>query len=952
MSAVECAAPVVSGRDRELGELRLVLASARHRRGAAVFVLGEEGMGRTALCQAAVREAEASGMLAVCGRTSRIDRGIPLRPLAEALLDLTRRADVPLEALGGYLGVLGQVIPDFGPASRAAGFSPVLLAEAVLRLLALAGRSRGCLIVLEDLHDADPTTLAVVEYLADNLAAQSVALLATVRLEPCDAVDLALAASRGAGASVMILEPLDIGQIREITAARLCAAEQQVADELARRVAALSGGNPLIAREFVDAMRSSGEAFHESTTPRNGTGQPTASWRLRSGVSTPVPDCVVRLMTRRADRLGPYGRPLMSAAAVLGGCFPAALLGAVTGLGAAPLRDAVRAGLIEPCRSASGWYETRHPALTPALLACTTDRQRALWARRAAATAADGESDLDHVGLAARLLETVLRELSRPSAIEVLGRARALRATAETLTALIPALADAGKPDDALRLSTSTWSLAPELPAELAADVALRTAWVAVLAGPGTGAQRWIKRLHELDRLDDDGSFALERELVTAWEALGSTPGQEVERAAERITAQVRRLDSPRPDRLRVEIRAALLLGRAARRGDVRAAGRWFAHAAQLAQRRGPTTDRIRALILLGEQDWLTGVASDHLEQAGDEARRAGAPTLARAARSSMLLRAALQEHGTDGEEDTDATGVAAAAIAAGLRADRAGLERILISLDHLNHDGEDEDRSAALVLARAVGAALCALLEEKPELALRETAFAASARRHRRQSLPLAEPAGLDLLLRVLHAGAGRPEYREALAQSAREVCWNEQFTHLADAVLFGRAGRRQQASAAMADAERIGGLYPTAHHLGLRLVADAAIADGWGEPALWLCRAEEHFHALPAPAVADACRARLRRLGVRIPQRRRDTERVPAALRALGVTVREYEVLRLLAGGPGNRRIAGALHISPRTVEKHVASLLAKTARADRCALASFAEAWSDRPPQRAEA
>src|SRR5262249_45819251 len=160
--------------------------------------------------QAAAREAEASGMLVVRGRTSRFDGGIPLplRPLAEALLDLMRRADVPLDALGGYLGVLGRVIPDFGPPSRAAGFSPVLLAEAVLRLLALAGRSRGCLIVLEDLHDADPTTLAVVEFLADNLAAQPVALFATVRLEPCDAVDLALAASRraGTGATAMILE--------------------------------------------------------------------------------------------------------------------------------------------------------------------------------------------------------------------------------------------------------------------------------------------------------------------------------------------------------------------------------------------------------------------------------------------------------------------------------------------------------------------------------------------------------------------------------------------------------------------------------------------------------------------------------------------------------------------------------------------------------------------------
>ena len=47
--------------------------------------------------------------------------------------------------------------------------SPVIIGEAVLRLLSQADRSGG-LLVLEDLHFADPETLAIVEYLADNVA--------------------------------------------------------------------------------------------------------------------------------------------------------------------------------------------------------------------------------------------------------------------------------------------------------------------------------------------------------------------------------------------------------------------------------------------------------------------------------------------------------------------------------------------------------------------------------------------------------------------------------------------------------------------------------------------------------------------------------------------------------------------------------------------------------------
>jgi DNA-binding NarL/FixJ family response regulator len=57
--------------------------------------------------------------------------------------------------------------------------------------------------------------------------------------------------------------------------------------------------------------------------------------------------------------------------------------------------------------------------------------------------------------------------------------------------------------------------------------------------------------------------------------------------------------------------------------------------------------------------------------------------------------------------------------------------------------------------------------------------------------------------------------------------------------------------------------------------------------------------------------------------------------------VTVRELEVLRLLVGRLGNREIAERLHLSPRTVERHVSSLLTKLGAANRIALGEFAAA-----------
>lgn len=52
-----------------------------------------------------------------------------------------------------------------------------------------------------------------------------------------------------------------------------------------------------------------------------------------------------------------------------------------------------------------------------------------------------------------------------------------------------------------------------------------------------------------------------------------------------------------------------------------------------------------------------------------------------------------------------------------------------------------------------------------------------------------------------------------------------------------------------------------------------------------------------------------------------------VPVPLRNLGVTRRETDVLVLVVEGCGNREIAARLFLSPRTVEKHVERLLAKT-------------------------
>ena len=97
-----------------------------------------------------------------------------------------------------------------------------------------------------------------------------------------------------------------------------------------------------------------------------------------------------------------------------------------------------------------------------------------------------------------------------------------------------------------------------------------------------------------------------------------------------------------------------------------------------------------------------------------------------------------------------------------------------------------------------------------------------------------------------------------------------------------------------------------------GRRLVAEATLADGWDAPAAWLRESLAFFDARGDDRIASACRSLLRRAGVAVPRRRGD-EVVPPDLRAVGVTGRELEVLRLLAKACRTRRSPAACTCRP---------------------------------------
>jgi DNA-binding CsgD family transcriptional regulator len=179
--------------------------------------------------------------------------------------------------------------------------------------------------------------------------------------------------------------------------------------------------------------------------------------------------------------------------------------------------------------------------------------------------------------------------------------------------------------------------------------------------------------------------------------------------------------------------------------------------------------------------------------------------------------------------------------------------------------------------------------------------------------------------------AGADPGEARAALRQARRtgaDTSWNAGCLTYAEAVLAGREGESHRASELAEDAAaHFSPFAPWWNFLARRLIATSALRDGWGRPVSWLCEAASGFDASSHDRLASACRGILRRAGERVPRSGRGAATVPAQLRRLGVTSREMDVFLLVGQGASNAEIASKLYISPKTVQTHIASLVAKT-------------------------
>ncbi|WP_244298585.1 helix-turn-helix transcriptional regulator [Micromonospora cremea] len=949
---VRAASSVLVGRQREIAALRAALARARAGEASTVLVGGEAGVGKTRLLEEFAGWATDGGARVLVGQCLELgEAGLPFAPFAAALRAVLRADGA--EVFAGYEAEFARLLPELGRVSAvlaAPGAAPLTdaprgyLFDLVAELFQRLADARPLVLVIEDLHWADRSTRDLIGFLVRAARPGRLLLVSTYRTDelqrghPLRPFLAELDRARG-------VERVELGRLdRDGTAAILAdllGAEPapRAVDDIHER----TQGNPFFIEELTVA------------------GDPVGCAAL--------PDTLRDLLLARVDRLPEPAQRVLRIAAAGGTRFAHHLLAEVAGLPETELEDALRAAVAAQLVVArDGDYEFRHALVreavhdellpgeharlharfaaaieaqphlvaegrAPAEIAhhwyAAHDHPRALVTARAAACAA---ADRYAYAEQRRLLERVLElwELV-PDAADRLGMDH-LALLEQTLDAAVTA-------GDFSRAITLTRAGLAEVDADAAPLRAARLldqrGRLLALLGKSDGSSE----LGEAYRLAAGGPAGVERVRLLADIAahLVKIDPQQAARVAAEAATDAEALDE----------HVALLPTRIALlchgERDLERGLAELHQAESVAREAGDVQALVIAMVYRSDVLCELGryAESAQVAEAGvAEARRVGISRSTGAYLLSNRAEALIALGRWDEAEAVCAeaaridlsgvTGLHWLQLGAGLRLARA-------------HPGADElvDRALAFLgrpylwpnhrlPLHELGIESALAADDKVE-AVRAARVALAD-----QSLPQLPREGWPVLSAVARTAArvGDPELAAAVAALAADLPARHPAAraHAAQVTaLLATAGRALPSWRAAVDAWRADGQpYPLGRAL-LALAEAAAAAGERDEVAAAVTEATEIARRLGATPLAEAAATLARRVGLRA-----------AGQAGPGVdllTSREREVLRLVAEGHSNSRIAERLFISPKTASVHVSRIIAKlgvTNRGEAAALA----------------
>ncbi|MBA3652779.1 MAG: AAA family ATPase [Actinobacteria bacterium] len=334
--ATTSAAPALIGRDAERAVLDRAMGDALAGKGRLVLLAGEPGIGKTTLATAAVTTAENNGALVLWGSCWEGEGAPAFWPWIQVLRAYAAtRSDDELAVDAGTDGPeLKRLVPDLAARLPAAPVPHELepeqarfrLFDAVASFLWRAAARQPVVVVIDDLHWADESSMRLLTFVAGQLATHPVAIVGTYRdtdVGPDHPLAALLhdASRRGQLLPVGGLDGADVARLMAKTAGT------ELRIELATAVHQQTGGNPLFVAEVTRLLAS-----------QNALD--------RTEVSVGVPQGVREVIERRMVRLPQRCIELLTLGAVIGEEFAVDIVARAAGVPAVAVVEALEPALL------------------------------------------------------------------------------------------------------------------------------------------------------------------------------------------------------------------------------------------------------------------------------------------------------------------------------------------------------------------------------------------------------------------------------------------------------------------------------------------------------------------------------------------------------------------------------------------------------------------------------
>ncbi|MCC6618531.1 MAG: AAA family ATPase [Chloroflexi bacterium] len=403
---VQC--PLLVGRDELLELFDNLIAESKAGRGNALFLSGRAGLGKTRLIRAAARKAEAAGLRVDGGAVAPQDHQVPLASIRE--LAVSVRGDENWGSLSEDLPAI-----DGRHEGDALGARRLIVRAAADRLLLEIDRPT--MLIFSDLHWADEMSLEVIGELARHTDERPLLLVADYRADefPADGIH------REWRSRILSQRHADEIKLRPFAL-----------EETGMATTLILGGELPAPREVVEAVheRTNGIPLHIEELLAALDEDARSDGRLIREAH--VPDTIGDAVLVRLERLSQEAREVARAGAVIGRCFRPDVLAGVMNRPLPELEPALAeledAAILYPFQYVDGgYYDFRHQLLRDAIYGALPPSQlRQLHARAAefvmsleASSAAHASRHYEAAGLRSQAFRTSLaaaEEASRISA--------------------------------------------------------------------------------------------------------------------------------------------------------------------------------------------------------------------------------------------------------------------------------------------------------------------------------------------------------------------------------------------------------------------------------------------------------------------------------------------------------------------------------------------------------